>query len=75
MMELTSASIKKNGDLFLETPHGVYTLTPAQVSQVLIDDNQMCEACYDTREIVTDVDDGEGHTMRGVGSERCKLHD
>ncbi len=30
-----------------------------------------CEECGGTGEISTDVDDGEGHTQRGVGTEPC----
>lgn len=35
--------------------------------------NQVCpyRICDGSGEINTDVDDGEGHTMRGVGSSRC----
>lgn len=30
-------------------------------------DEELCEYCGGTGEIATDVDDGEGHIMRGVG--------
>ncbi len=31
--------------------------------------------CDGSRELVTDEDDGEGHTMRGVGTRKCPHHD
>jgi hypothetical protein len=33
----------------------------------------VCEECGGTGEISTDEDDGEGHTMRGVGTRPCPL--
>lgn len=30
-----------------------------------------CAECGGTGEVATDEDDGEGHTMRGVGSQPC----
>lgn len=33
---------------------------------------EVCIDCLGTKEVATDVDDGEGHTMRGVGREVCK---
>lgn len=30
-----------------------------------------CEYCGGTGEVATDEDDGEGHIMRGVGTEKC----
>lgn len=30
-----------------------------------------CEECRGTGEVSTDEDDGEGHTMQGVGTEKC----
>ena len=31
----------------------------------------ICDDCYGEGVVATDEDDGEGHTMRGVGSEPC----
>lgn len=31
----------------------------------------ICADCEGTGEVAVDVDDGEGHTMRGVGSQKC----
>jgi len=33
--------------------------------------DDVCEYCNGTGEIATDEDDGEGHTMRGVGTRKC----
>ena len=33
---------------------------------------EVCIDCLGTKEVSTDVDDGEGHTMRGVGTEKCR---
>lgn len=30
-----------------------------------------CEICGGTGEVYVDVDDGEGHIMKGVGVEQC----
>lgn len=32
---------------------------------------ERCEHCHGTGEVATDEDDGEGHTMRGVGTQKC----
>ncbi len=32
---------------------------------------ERCEHCHGEGEVATDEDDGEGHTMRGVGSQKC----
>jgi hypothetical protein len=32
---------------------------------------ERCEHCHGDGEVATDEDDGEGHTMRGVGSQKC----
>ena len=32
---------------------------------------ERCEYCKGTGEVSTDEDDGEGHIMRGVGTEKC----
>ena len=32
----------------------------------------VCPECHGEGEVSTDVDDGEGHTMRGVGTEKCR---
>lgn len=32
---------------------------------------EVCEFCYGDGEVSTDEDDGEGHIMRGVGSQTC----
>lgn len=34
-------------------------------------DNLPCETCGGEGEVATDEDDGEGHTMRGVGTAKC----
>lgn len=31
----------------------------------------VCEMCEGTGEVSVDEDDGEGHTMRGVGTQKC----
>lgn len=36
-----------------------------------IQDEDECEECGGTGEVATDEDDGEGHLMRGVGSQKC----
>ncbi len=33
--------------------------------------DDVCELCGGTGEIPTDIDDGEGHIMQGVGTEIC----
>lgn len=33
--------------------------------------DEVCETCRGTGEIDTDESDGEGHTMRGVGTTKC----
>lgn len=66
---------KKPGEeqtLFIESPHGNYTITEEQLINLLIEDNQMCEYCHDEGEVSTDESDGEGHIMRGVGSRKCE---
>lgn len=56
----------------ISTEMGIpYTLSVEQVKNMLIESGQMCGECEDTGEISTDEDDGEGHTMRGVGSAKC----
>lgn len=35
------------------------------------DIKEVCEWCRGSGEISTDEEDGEGHTMRGVGTEKC----
>lgn len=65
---------KKPGDeptLFLESYHGTYEITQQQLIDLLVEDNQMCEDCHDEGEVSTDESDGEGHIMRGVGSQKC----
>lgn len=37
-----------------------------------IDFEERCEWCHGSGEVATDVDDGEGHLMHGVGSEKCQ---
>lgn len=32
---------------------------------------EVCEFCLGEGEVSEDVDDGEGHTMRGVGTRKC----
>jgi len=32
---------------------------------------EVCAYCLGTGEVSTDVDDGEGHMMHGVGTEKC----
>lgn len=32
---------------------------------------EVCEWCEGTGEVATDEEDGEGHTMRGVGTRKC----
>lgn len=32
---------------------------------------ERCEHCHGSGEVATDEDDGEGHTMRGVGTQKC----
>lgn len=32
---------------------------------------EVCTDCYGTGIVATDEDDGEGHTMRGVGESKC----
>lgn len=76
MINFTEAFIDMHTrNVRFHTIHGSYILTPAQIAQVLIDNNQMCGFCYDTREIIIDAADGEGHSMRGVGTRTCALHD
>lgn len=38
---------------------------------ILEGDEDVCEWCGGTGEVATDEDDGEGHTMRGVGTKKC----
>lgn len=37
----------------------------------MVDTEEKCEWCEGTGEVVVDEDDGEGHTMRGVGTRKC----
>lgn len=46
--------------------------------QILLNESRLvlffevvCDECLGEGEVSTDVDDGEGHTMRGVGTEKC----
>lgn len=48
-----------------------YTLLGEQVKRMLVESDQMCEDCEDTGEVSVDEEDGEGHTMRGVGTQKC----
>jgi len=32
---------------------------------------EVCEFCYGEGEVSTDESDGEGHIMRGVGTQKC----
>lgn len=57
--------------LHLEGINGSYEITQQQLIDLLIEDGQLCEDCYDEGEVSTDESDGEGHIMRGVGSQRC----
>lgn len=57
--------------LHIESYHGSYTITQKQLIDLLIEDGQMCEDCYDEGEVSTDESDGEGHIMRGVGTRKC----
>lgn len=36
-----------------------------------IKEEERCEHCFGSGEVATDEDDGEGHTMRGVGTQKC----
>ena len=36
-----------------------------------INKQRVCIECKGTGEVRTDEDDGEGHIMRGVGTEKC----
>lgn len=40
-------------------------------AQDIPDQKNVCEWCEGTGEVATDEDDGEGHTMRGVGTKKC----
>ncbi len=35
------------------------------------DIEEVCGECYGTGEVAIDVDDGEGHSMAGVGTIKC----
>lgn len=49
----------------------VYTVSAENIKDLLVARGDMCGECEDTGEIATDEEDGEGHTMRGVGTRKC----
>lgn len=73
----TTATFKpgteKHGEpvLHIEGYNGSYQIPQQLLVELLIEDGQMCEDCYDEGEVSTDESDGEGHIMRGVGTRKC----
>lgn len=71
---LTNAKLLKDGRVLIETEDGTYYLTAEQVQVVLVEDAQMCEACFDTREIIEDGTDIDGNVERGTVTRKCSNH-
>ena len=46
--------------------------SPTQEIMESVNDESVCQECFGTGEISTDESDGEGHTMRGVGTRKCE---
>lgn len=49
-------------------PIAIYTCSKCKKE---CDVEEVCEFCLGEGEYSVDVDDGEGHTMRGVGTQKC----
>lgn len=52
----------------VEHPLGLYVCEKCQDSCEV---EEVCGECLGTKKVATDEDDGEGHTMRGVGEQKC----
>lgn len=70
-MRITNAWREKNAPysedvVRVETDDGMYSLTAAQIEQVLIEDGQMCEDCHDIGvvEVMETLWGGEPHQAR-----------
>lgn len=64
-----------SGALCIGTDVGSYSITAEQLEDFLIEDGQMCEFCFDTREIIEDGVDADGNVERGTVTRKCPHHD
>ena len=55
----------------MKKPSEIFEGPNSSLRKTFDEATEECEYCGGTGEVATDEDDGEGHTMRGVGSQKC----